>query len=799
MSGSERRLPPHLTEIYHHYVRERDAGRTPPVEELLAQAGEGGEELRARIERYESAVRIAASLSEDLEKTPERIDRFRIETKIGEGGGGRVYLAHDPKLNRRVALKVLDTGGDSEQLRWVLNEARSLARIEHPGVLGVYEVGEAEGSVFVVTEHLTGPTLAEVIEELRRLRDDPGEAPETEARRLAESLLPYSARLRCLEAIAGALGTCHDMGVLHRDVKPGNVVFDGKGEPRLIDFGLAHLADADEDTKLDITQRMVGTPGYTAPEQVESGRTGADPRSDQFSFGTLCYELLTLEHPFHRETRSATLDAVARARPLPLRRVDPLVPEDAERVVLHALERSPEDRYANLAALAADLECVRGHRPISVEDPSAARVASLWIRRNRRRVLLGAGVLAVVLGLLGANWFLAARAERRDVLELLDSALSGPLESPDAFHGSFETLYAARLRAEAFDGSLARRIALGGVRPRVDLGSRAWSGRLGEVLQREEQRSADEGVSFQVGAWNQVLRMERLLLEDSPATRAFGNRGRVDYPWDQLEGLDWALYQQVRASDEGLLEGYPVYRTTHAVADPVPGIYRLIAWDPGTSTVVYEREFARTTTHGGHLRLGLVPPAPALAREFRACPRHREDTMAGLPDQPGAKEMPPQPPVTVPGFRILERRVTSAEVLRYLEEEGLPRPPMFNLQDLGGDAWVPIGLAEDYAASVGCRLPTAMELATLFRTTDVEPPGGPEWVSDLEMHGSPGNATYFDLERLAEYPMFQPVTWVQTTPRADRTMRIEGTGIGFRLALTDDTREGFEDAAFPGR
>ena len=174
----------------------------------------------------------------------------------------------------------------------------------------VHEVGETATHTYLAMELVTGPSLRAVIDELaRRARGEPP-SQKSDVANLAERLRPYSARIAVLRQLADALATCHDQGVLHRDIKPHNVLFDAQGAPKLIDFGLAHDKRADEDSRIGLTQNLVGTAAYLAPEQVSDNETGANPRSDQFSLGIVAYELCALLNPFLKETQRATMAAI---------------------------------------------------------------------------------------------------------------------------------------------------------------------------------------------------------------------------------------------------------------------------------------------------------------------------------------------------------------------------------------------------------------------------------------------------------------------------------------------------------
>jgi serine/threonine protein kinase len=387
-------------ELFWEYLDLREQGAAVDVERLLDRAGSDRAELERRIRVYETLHSIG---SESDVPVPERIGRFRIERLLERGGLGRVYLAHDPRLDRQVAIKVLGESAllGSQRRLLVVNEARSMAHLDHPGVVRIHEVDRDGALDYLVLDYVPGPSLRDVLDELRVLHSqarDP-DAPERSAdpvvRRIADSLREVDARLACIERIADALAYCHRQGVLHRDIKPGNILFDSADQPVLIDFGLAHLAKAAEDAKAGLTGRLVGTAAYVAPEQAEFGRIGTDPRSEVFSFGTLAYEVLTLWNPFERSKRTQTLDAVARANPRRPRQVEPAIGAGAENVILRCLERRPDDRYASLQALSADVRAVLEGCPAAVNRGRRARRARSWVAKHH--VLVGTALAVLVL------------------------------------------------------------------------------------------------------------------------------------------------------------------------------------------------------------------------------------------------------------------------------------------------------------------------------------------------------------------------------------------------------------------
>ena len=788
-------LPPQVTEIFERYVRAHDEGPEPDPEPFLREAGAHRRSLQARI----AAFREIQGITERLRTAPTigpgtRLGRFEIRASLGEGGLAKVYLAMDPKLGRRVALKVIDSREvlDEERRGWVLREARSLARIEHPGVLRVYEVNDEEGCLLVVTEHLAGPSLAEVVAELRRSGDQ-ATRRDTEAAQIAARLQSFRQRTACLEALARALAYCHDMGVLHRDIKPGNVVFDSKGAPKLIDFGLAHLEDADEDTNVDVTEKMMGTPAYLAPEQVDLGRTGADPRSDQFSFGTLAYELLSLAQPFHRRTRSETLDAVSRANPRPLGRKAAGVPPDLARVVHHALEQSPSGRYPTMHAMAADLQAILEDRPIGIAEPSLFRVLRLWARRNRTFALSAAASLVLLVSIVAAQWWILSRTEQAEVRETL--ALIDPKAHflPEDFRTSVQTLLDCRTRAERFDRGL-KRLLFGSLEAEVYAKIVPWSRRLVEVIQ-QERKLEDQGVApFQGTPWRQIVDLEEQLKSGNAELAAMRMRGKALIPWDRLADCDHSMFGWKTPSEpepflNTLRLPYPLQ--TREMLDP--GLYRLIAWKD--NRVSWEACFVIQTMWDDPVEITGRRPERALLNEAT----EEKGTYVHLPVRAGPCER------YVPAHRLLGRLITIREVQAYRRSKGLPERTLDEGELPDDPEWVTVGEAMDYAAWVGGRLPTSWELWLSERRNPGSLPvlgaqGHGEWTIDYALSSGVEIATVFKWEdETSSYVRERPGQWVDGLSRSFQDSRSpmsnnpdtnESVGVAFRIAFTSDTKSG---------
>ena len=318
---------------------------------------------------------------------------YAVEEHLGGGGMGIVYRARDPELGRSVALKFLpphlSTHPDAEA-RFV-REARAAAALEHPTVGTVHDIGETEeGRRFIAMAYYEGETLKERIG-----RDGP---------------LPLAEALDYAGQIAEALAQAHEAGIVHRDVKPANVMITERGEVKLLDFGLARLM---ESTRLTGTGQQLGTVGYMSPEQVEGETVG--PAADLWALGALLYEMLAGERPFQGERRVAVLHAVLHETPAPLPERRPELPAAVAQVVHRCLQKDPADRYASAAALRADLQALRAG-----EAPAAGESASLWASTKLLGGARGAVALAVVVvaaGIAAFGWGLWPEGEEAAQLD----------------------------------------------------------------------------------------------------------------------------------------------------------------------------------------------------------------------------------------------------------------------------------------------------------------------------------------------------------------------------------------------
>ena len=326
-------------------------------------------------------------------------NRYDIVRPLGSGGMGEVYLARDRTLGRDVALKILRSqfAGDRESAERFKREALSAARLSHPSIVQVYDRGDTEdGSSYIAMEYVPGGTLKERITE-----EGPLDA------RLAAS---YGYQ------VAEALGAAHAKGIVHRDIKPQNVLITAPGQAKVADFGIARAASAAGDSHTQ-TGTVMGTAGYMSPEQA-LGRP-ATPKSDLYSLGVVLYEAVTGTLPFTAENPIAVSMKHVNEAPRPPRDLNPDVPEGMNAVVMKLLSKAPEDRYPDADALAEDLWRVRGglaagaeeaktvETPLRKPAPTTRQAPVAPARRKRSRAPFLLAAVLLLLGLLGVGWALA--------------------------------------------------------------------------------------------------------------------------------------------------------------------------------------------------------------------------------------------------------------------------------------------------------------------------------------------------------------------------------------------------------
>lgn len=395
---------------------------------------------------------------------PTRLGRFRIQDRVGVGGFGVVYRAQDPQLQRSIALKLLKTTGDDQRdqprIERFLLEGRAAARLRHPNIVPVFDAGKDEdsGEYYLAAAFIDGKSLAAMVE------DGPLE-PRTAAAITAQ--------------VARALAYAHGQGILHRDVKPDNVMVDAAGTPHLMDFGLARMEDSD--TKVTRDGAVMGTASYMSPEQCLGDRDAIGPAADQYSLGCMLHELLTGATPFEGPVMAQIHHHDRTEAPAPSSKKSG-IPRDLDTICLRTMAKEPARRYADCAALATDLERWLADEPILARKMSIVERANRWRRRNPAVAGLSLGLVAVLIaGLAGvtSQWLraegharaaLLAAEEERTAKNLADQAKTAA-ESAKAAAEAAEGR-AVKDREAAREAALAnKRIAYGA---HMNLAQQAW-------------------------------------------------------------------------------------------------------------------------------------------------------------------------------------------------------------------------------------------------------------------------------------------------------------------------------------
>ena len=300
------------------------------------------------------------------------LGKYQVLEEIGRGGMGAVYKGYDPHLSRPVAIKVLAPHlvWEQEFVTRFLQEARAAACLQHPNIVTIFDVGEQDGVYYTVMEYVDGRPLNEMV------------GP--------DGCLPPGRVADIVSQVASALESAHRQGLVHRDVKPGNILVKPNDQAVLTDFGIARALS---ETRVTRTGTMIGTPGYISPEQIQGGDVG--PAADQYALGVVAYELLGGGPPFRGDT-ARLLYAHASEAPPPLRAVNPRVSEAVQTVVMRALAKQPGERWPSIVVFAAHLQAAAAGKKLAAERPAKKAPARRpFPVRKGNRLWLGGGSLAV--------------------------------------------------------------------------------------------------------------------------------------------------------------------------------------------------------------------------------------------------------------------------------------------------------------------------------------------------------------------------------------------------------------------
>jgi serine/threonine protein kinase len=399
-------------------------------------------------------------------KTLDAIGPYQPLRELGRGGQAVVYLAEDRRLHRPVALKVLKGLGPLTEtmMRRFRREAEVASRLDHHGICAVYDAGVLDGVPYIAMRFVEGDTLADRIEAARKQPDDDSSLSVGSTTRAGIHQV-----LDVVEKAARALHVAHEAGIVHRDVKPSNIMITPRGEPVLLDFGLAGHEDGDF-TTLTGTGESLGTPAYMSPEQLMARRIRVDRRTDVYSLGVTLYECLTLERPFRGGTRDAVYQAIQYDDPTDIRKLNAGLPHDIKVLMETALEKDRDRRYQTAEALADDLARVRRGEPIAARQVTAVERAWRWAKRRPVRAALlaalavGIPMLTALLAHVVGSQPAIREAERQALRDRIDGHLESGFDAlahadPRAALASFDSALA--MKADSVEAISGKALALG--------------------------------------------------------------------------------------------------------------------------------------------------------------------------------------------------------------------------------------------------------------------------------------------------------------------------------------------------
>jgi serine/threonine protein kinase len=593
VTDSDSQVDP-LAELADEFMERYRRGERPALSDYVGRRPELGDQIRKLFRALVvlEDVRPSSSPEPPLRAgPPERLGEYRILREIGRGGMGVVYEAEQESLGRRVALKVLPPralANDREVSRFQ-REARAAARLHHTNIVPVFGVGEHDGTHFYVMQYIEGRPLDQVLVELRRLRTgadtaDPSASGHPSAEDVARSLWqdgfrgpeddkvkeeaepsssatpspchhvtlsssgPHRAYARTVAHIgaqvAEALEYAAGQGVLHRDVKPSNLLLDVWGIVWLTDFGLAKATGTED---LTGKEDLIGTLRYMAPERFEGH---ADVRSDVYALGLTLYELLALRPAFDEPVRAQLVRQIAAAEPPRLDRLDPTLPRDLVTIVHKAMAREPADRYPTPAALAEDLRRYLDDQPIRARRAGPAEQVWRWCRRNPTvAALVGTALLLFVLLVGGGAWAADHLVEQRRVAALERQEVEAALNQADQLREQTRLREARAVLRGVGGGNVPADLERRLRRARADLGLASELDAL--RMRGAEQRIGDVDLEELAQDYEKAFRAAGLAVDGDEAelARRVGESTIQERVGDAL--VDWALVAHLRGDEAG--------------------------------------------------------------------------------------------------------------------------------------------------------------------------------------------------------------------------------------------------------
>ena len=406
-------LPPdpdeeHLVQVLEGYFSDLESGRPVDPQRLLAEHPS----IAPRLKTCLAGLQLLDDASGDHQTSAAAVGKdfgeYTIIREIGRGGMGIVYEAVHRQQGKHCALKIIPRAAalDPRQLVRFKNEAQAASRLHHPHIVPVYEVGFAEGCHFYTMQFIAGSSLAQLIKEQRPLQGQDSSRHDS-----SRNLRDFRTAAEYLRQAAVALDHAHQVGIIHRDVKPANLLVQADGHLWVTDFGLASVQGGDG---LTATGDVVGTLRYMSPEQASARRGVVDHRTDIYALGATFYELLTLQPAVIGLDREQLLEHLSFGEPRPPRRIDPRIPVDLETIALKSLAHAPEDRYVTAASLASDLARYLAGEPIQARRPGWPTRAMKWVRRRPSLAAAGGLVVLLVAVLLAISTTVIWRALRAE-------------------------------------------------------------------------------------------------------------------------------------------------------------------------------------------------------------------------------------------------------------------------------------------------------------------------------------------------------------------------------------------------